>query len=113
MISALKALTGRCTENRSWVDVVPQVRGLVRLSPMSKAVIGLWIGATGGADPTGAERIGVSRFVVSKVLNHSSDAGDGAAVTAVYDRNAYLPEKRKALDSWAELLQVIVSAEPA
>lgn len=66
-----------------------------------------------GATNLTSERIGVSRFVVSKVLNHSSDAGDGAAVTAVYDRNAYLPEKRKALDSWADLLQGIVSAEPA
>lgn len=62
---------------------------------------------TGATNLTG-ERIGTTRFIVSKVLNHVSDAGDGAAVTAIYDRNAYLPEKRKALDAWAELLIAIV-----
>jgi hypothetical protein len=30
------------------------------------------------------------------------------AITAVYDRNAYLPEKRRALDAWAILLGKIV-----
>lgn len=62
---------------------------------------------TGATNMTG-ERIGTPRFIVSKVLNHVSDSGDGAAVTAVYDRNAYLPEKRRALDAWAELLREIV-----
>ena len=35
------------------------------------------------------------RFIVSRVLNHASDTGDAAAVTAVYDRHAYLPESGK------------------
>jgi hypothetical protein len=43
------------------------------------------------------------------VINHVSDTGGAAAVTAVYDRNEYLPEKRRALDAWAALLQEIVS----
>ncbi len=64
-----------------------------------------------GATNLTSERIGTPRFVVSKVLNHVSDSGDGAAVTAIYDRNAYLPEKRKALDAWAELLGKIVHAK--
>jgi hypothetical protein len=34
--------------------------------------------------------------------------GDAAAVTAVSDRNAYLLEKRRALESWASLLDEIV-----
>lgn len=64
-----------------------------------------------GATNMTSERIGTPRFIVSKVLNHVSDSGDGAAVTAIYDRNAYLPEKRKALDAWAELLAKIVSVK--
>ncbi|WP_061930072.1 site-specific integrase [Aureimonas sp. AU22] len=61
-----------------------------------------------GATAITSERIGIPRFVVSQVLNHTSDAGGTAAVTAVYDRNAYLREKRAALDAWAILLQTIV-----
>ncbi|KAB0676000.1 tyrosine-type recombinase/integrase [Aureimonas leprariae] len=65
---------------------------------------------TGGTLLT-SERIGIPRFVLSKVLNHISDAGGGAAVTAIYDRNAYLPEKRRALDAWAALLTEIVELQ--
>jgi hypothetical protein len=39
-----------------------------------------------------------------------SDTGGAAAVTGIYDRNEYLPEKRRALDAWAALLSQIVSA---
>jgi integrase len=65
-----------------------------------------------GATAMTSERIGIPRFIVSRVLNHASDRGDAAVVTAVYDRNAYLPEKRKALDAWAALLRQIISDEP-
>ena len=65
---------------------------------------------TGSTNITG-ERIGMSRFIVSQVLNQISDTGGAAAVTRVYDRNAYLAEKRKALDAWAALLAEIVSGE--
>ncbi|WP_081631116.1 tyrosine-type recombinase/integrase [Aureimonas ureilytica] len=64
-----------------------------------------------GATAITSERIGMPRFVVSQVLNHSSDAGGTAAVTAVYDRNAYMREKRAALDAWADLLLSIVKDE--
>lgn len=59
------------------------------------------------------ERIGIPRFIVSRVLNQISDTGGGAAVTGVYDRNEYLPEKRKALDAWAALLAEIVAGKEA
>jgi integrase len=62
---------------------------------------------TGATNITG-ERIGMPRFIVSRVLNQISDTGGAAAVTAVYDRNEYLVEKRRALDSWAALLIKIV-----
>jgi integrase len=61
-----------------------------------------------GATAMTSERIGIPRFIVSRVLNHASDKGDAAAVTAVYDRNAYLPQKRRALDAWAAILGEIV-----
>jgi integrase len=43
--------------------------------------------------------LGVSRFIISKVLNHSD-----RSVTGIYDRHAYLAEKRDALQTWASHL---------
>ncbi len=54
-----------------------------------------------GATMLTGEAFGVPRLIVSKVLGHVSDDGGGGAVTAVYDRNAYLGEKRRALEAWA------------
>jgi integrase len=59
-----------------------------------------------GATNLTSERIGVSRFVVSRLLNHSD--ASSSSVTAIYDRNEYLAEKRQALNAWAELLSTIV-----
>jgi integrase len=42
---------------------------------------------------------GVSRLVVSKVLNHAEKG-----ITSVYDRHGYDAEKRVALDTWARVL---------
>jgi integrase len=61
-----------------------------------------------GATMLTSERIGISRFIVSQVLGHSSDTGGAAAVTGIYDRYAYLPEKRRALNAWAAHLMQIV-----
>ena len=49
---------------------------------------------TGSTNIT-SERIGIPRFIVSRVLNQISDTGGAAAVTG--NRNEYLPEKRRAL----------------
>lgn len=65
-----------------------------------------------GATAITSERIGMPRFIVSQVLNHTSDSGGSAAVTAIYDRNAYMREKRAALDAWADLLLEIVEGTP-
>ena len=62
---------------------------------------------TGSTNIT-SERIGIPRFIVSRVLNQISDTGGAAAVTGVYDRNEYLPEKRRALGAWSALLNEIV-----
>lgn len=57
-----------------------------------------------GATNLTSERLKVPRFVVSRVLGHSSDTGGAAVVTGVYDLHDYLPEKRDALDKWGALL---------
>jgi integrase len=55
-----------------------------------------------GATTLTDEKYGFPRFIVSKVLGHKiKDSRDGAAVTEIYDLNEYLPQKRAALDAWA------------
>lgn len=65
---------------------------------------------TGSTNLT-SERLCVSRFIVSRVLNHVSDMGGGGGATPVYDRYEYLAEKRRALDAWADLLLRIVEGK--
>lgn len=47
--------------------------------------------------------LGISRLVVSKILNHVE-----TGITAVYDRHSYDNEKRHALDAWGRALEGIV-----
>ncbi|QBQ56226.1 tyrosine-type recombinase/integrase [Nitrosococcus wardiae] len=47
--------------------------------------------------------MGISRLVVSKILNHAENG-----VTAVYDRHSYDPEKRQALEAWGKKLEAII-----
>jgi integrase len=47
--------------------------------------------------------IGISRLVVSKILNHAE-----SGVTAVYDRHSYDKEKMQALDLWERKLTAII-----
>ena len=47
--------------------------------------------------------MGISRLVVSKLLNHTE-----RGVTSVYDRHSYDLEKRQALEAWAHKLKSIV-----
>ena len=62
---------------------------------------------TGATMMTG-EKLGVPRFIVSKILNHAGDSGGAAVTTGVYDRNEYLKEKRGALKAWNILMLSIV-----
>jgi len=48
--------------------------------------------------------IGISRLVVSKILNHAE-----TGVTAIYDRNSYDREKRQALETWGRRLDAILT----
>jgi integrase len=49
--------------------------------------------------------IGISRLVMSKILNHAEPG-----VTAVYDRHSYDREKRAALDTWGSRIEEIIGA---
>lgn len=51
-----------------------------------------------GATMMTSERLNVMGEIVSRILNHTPP---GPAITQVYNRNTYLPEKRAALDAWA------------
>lgn len=46
--------------------------------------------------------MGISRLVVSKILNHAE-----SGVTAVYDRHSYDREKKEALDLWGQRVEQI------
>jgi len=50
--------------------------------------------------------MGVSRLVISKILNHVEKG-----ITSVYDRHSYDAEKREALDAWGKRLEEILSAD--
>jgi integrase len=52
--------------------------------------------------------MGISRLVVSKLLNHVE-----RGVTAVYDRHSYDREKRQALEAWTHKLKGIVEGAEA
>ncbi|WP_309629494.1 integrase arm-type DNA-binding domain-containing protein [Brevundimonas sp.] len=60
-----------------------------------------------------SERLGVSPFLIGKLLSHSTELGGAASVTlttyALYD---YVKEKRVALAAWEALLGSIVGLEP-
>jgi integrase len=48
---------------------------------------------------TGLGKLGVSRFIIARVLNHAD-----RTVTGIYDRHEYLEEKRRALEEWGMFL---------
>ena len=50
---------------------------------------------------TGLQRLGVRFEVTEAVLNHTSGASR-SGVAAVYQRHSWGPEKRAALDAWAD-----------
>ncbi|KQT52279.1 MULTISPECIES: tyrosine-type recombinase/integrase [unclassified Aureimonas] len=105
---------GSMALSHAWWRLLPKLKvpSPTRLDPKrTKPVTGITLHdlRRTGATAITSERIGMPRFTVSQVLNHTSDSGGTAAVTAVYDRNAYMREKRAALDAWAALLQEILA----
>jgi integrase len=57
---------------------------------------------------TEMSRLGTSRFIVARVINHAD-----REVTGIYDRNPYLAEKKAALAQWAAYLIRVVTEQPA
>ena len=55
-------------------------------------------------------KLGASRTVIGKVLNHA-DTSQDRSVTAIYDQHSYLDEKREALEMWGESLRMSVSEQ--
>jgi hypothetical protein len=55
--------------------------------------------------------LGIAPHIVDACLNHVSGAKAGVAGT--YNRAAYAPEKRAALERWAAHIERVVSGEPA
>ena len=55
---------------------------------------------------TKMRELGVDRLTVSKVLNHAE-----GGITRIYDRSAADPEKRIALERWAQHLKTIIEGK--
>lgn len=117
VLAAARALS--VTQGAAWVFPSPaDPTAHIDAHAMTRAVarickrLGLPAGSPHDFRRTGAtiltgERHSIRRFVVGMLLGHT--AQDGPAVTAVYDRNEYLPEKRYALDAWARHVTELVT----
>jgi integrase len=60
---------------------------------------------------TGMADIGIQPHVVEAVLNHIS--GSKRGVAGVYNRSTYAPEKKRALNKWADRVQDIIAGKPS
>jgi len=66
------------------------------------------------ASTMASERLGISNFLIGRMLNHTTETGGAAAVTVtVYALHEYASEKRSALNAWANLLLEIVGEREA
>lgn len=67
-----------------------------------------------GASILASERGDVAPFIVSQVLNHTTDAGGGSITTRRhYNQHLYAKEKRQALTVWENILLEIVGERDA
>jgi integrase len=53
---------------------------------------------------TGLGKLGISRFIIARVLNHAD-----RTVTGIYDRYEYVDEKRHALEAWGQYLENLIA----
>ena len=60
---------------------------------------------------TGMADIGIQPHVVEAVLNHIS--GSKRGVAGVYNRSTYAPEKKRALNNWADRVLAIIKEAPS
>ena len=59
---------------------------------------------------SGMARLGTPVHVIEAILNHRT--GQVSGVAAIYNRHNYLPEKRKALEAWADYAAALVTDQP-
>jgi integrase len=57
---------------------------------------------------TGLGKLGASRFIIARILNHAD-----RTVTGIYDRYEYLDEKRHALEAWGAYLTNLIAPPSA
>ena len=57
---------------------------------------------------TGLAALGVAPHIIERLINHSTGVISG--VTATYNRFAYMPEMRAAIEKWEEHLSRLASA---
>jgi integrase len=60
---------------------------------------------------TGMARLNIAPHVVDRILNHVS--GTIRGVAAVYNRHAYLEERKSALEAWSRYVESLVRSTPA
>ena len=60
---------------------------------------------------TGMARLNIAPHVVDRILNHVSETIRGVA--AVYNRHAYLEERKAALEAWGRYVESLVRPAPA
>ena len=107
LLSNMQKLTGHSV----WVFASPRRRGshlktVTRASGRIAEAAGIGNFKAHDLRRTAASHMtsmGISRLVVSKILNHAE-----SGITAVYDRHSYDAEKRQALSLWGEKLEAIV-----
>src|SRR6267143_6059778 len=59
---------------------------------------------------TGMARLNIAPHVVDRILNHVS--GTIRGVAAVYNRHAYLEERKAALEAWGRYVEGLVQPSP-
>ncbi len=57
---------------------------------------------------TGLARLGIATSTISRILNHKE-----GGVTKIYNRYGYMPEKRIALETWAQKIESLIRPAPA
>jgi integrase len=60
---------------------------------------------------TGMARIGIAHHVLDRVLNHT--AGKISGVAAIYNRHAYLAERKAAMETWSKYVESLVRGVPS
>jgi integrase len=60
---------------------------------------------------TGMAGIGIAPHVVDKILNHVSGAIRGVA--AIYNRHAYIDERKAAIEAWSRRVESLVDPAAA